>query len=79
MPTTDPCVLGAENAANIKALKETLEDFRTEVRIDIKAIQIGITKLTNHYSERPRWLVVLVITSLASFVCTLATYIIMAG
>ena len=78
MPPTDPCPKGIENTANIKALKETFGDFRTEVRIDIADIRQSITKLVNHYSQRPQWYWVLIASAGVGLITTLATYIIMA-
>ena len=66
MPPTEPCILGAENKTNIEAVMRELQDFKTEVRSDIKDIAACVTKLTNHYSQRLTWSTVLIITSLSS-------------
>lgn len=76
MPDTEQCPKGLANDARITDLKESLEDFRTEVRADILHINNCIDKLTNHYSARPTWFVSLVITALVGIVVFLAQYII---
>lgn len=55
MPPTEPCIQGAENRANIQALKEVFEDFRDEIRVDIDEIRACLVKITNHYSKKPSW------------------------
>lgn len=78
MPPTEPCPKGAENAANINALKEAFGDFRDEARIDIADIRQSVTRLVNHYSQRPQWYWVLIVSTGVGVITTLATYIIMA-
>ncbi len=76
MPPTEPCVKGVENEMNIKALKETFEDFRDETRDAVSEIQKCVKKITNHYSKKPSWFVCSLITGLSTAVGVLAMYII---
>lgn len=62
----DKCPIGAENRANIESLKDALDDFKVEVRTDIKYITICMDKITNHYSKRVSPLITLIISTLAS-------------
>lgn len=72
----DKCVLGAENKANIDNLKEALDEFKIEVRTDIKHINQCVEKITNHYSGKPSWLVLIIVSALLSAVSTMGMYII---
>ena len=76
MPPTEPCVKGVENEMNIKALKETFEDFRDYTRDAVSEIQKCTTKLTNHYSKKPSWFVLIVISGLFTAVSAMGVYII---
>ncbi len=72
----DNCVLGAENKTNIDNLKETLDEFKVEVRTDIKYINQCVEKITNHYSGKPSWFVLIVISVLLAGISTMGMYII---
>ena len=70
------CVLGAENKTNIENLKETLDEFKVEVRTDIKYINQCVEKITNHYSGKPSWFVLIIVSALLAGVSTMGMYII---
>ncbi len=76
MPQTEPCIQGVANQVNIKALKESFEDFRTEVRDDISKIFLCTDKITNHYSKKPSWSVCAIITFLSSLSVALIVWIV---
>lgn len=62
---TEQCVLGAENKTRIIGLEKA-----------IVHIEYNVEKLTNCYSRRPTWGVVVAITTLVGAVSTMALYII---
>lgn len=76
MPPTEPCVKGVENEMNIKALKETFEDFRDETRDAVSEIHKCVKKITNHYSKKPSWFVLILISGLFTAVGAMGMYII---
>ena len=64
MPPTEQCPLGAENKANIENLEKNLDDFKLDVKRYMENTSECLKKLTNHYSQRPTWIVALLITAL---------------
>lgn len=55
-PDEEGCVLGAENKINLQNLSKALDEFKVEVRTDIKYISDNIEKLANCWSRRlPLW------------------------
>lgn len=76
MNDDEKCVLGAENKKDIENLTKALDEFKVEVRADIKYINECVEKITNHYSGKPSWLVLIIITALFSIVSLMGMYII---
>ena len=64
MPDTEQCPLGAENKTRINYLEGDIK----EIKVDIKGIEVSMSKLANHYSKRPSWFISLVITGLVGLV-----------
>lgn len=62
------CPLGVENKTRIDALHESFVTFRDEVRCDIR-------KLVNHYSGRPSWSIMVIVTLLTTMCGALVVYI----
>lgn len=76
MPPTEQCALGAENKANIEGLEKSFIDFRQEIRDDVDEIRKCIVKITNHYSKKPSWAILLTITALTNTLTGLIIYLI---
>ena len=67
MPETEQCPIGVE----LRCRMETVEKAAEEIKESVK-------QLTNHYSSRPQWVVVFIITFLTSALFAAITYIKMA-
>ncbi len=66
MPQTEQCVLGAENRTNIENVKDEMDEFKADMRRYMERMDKNIDKLTNHYSKRAPWSVVLLVSTLSS-------------
>ena len=69
MPPTDPCPKGVKLEENIKALRYDFDDFKSEMKTDIKEIK---EKLLG----RPSWFVLILISGLFTAVGAMGMYII---
>lgn len=79
MPPTEQCPLGAENKANIENLGKNLDEFKGDVRRFMEHTTDCLYKLTNCYSQRPTWLIAIIITALVGLCVGLAQYCITTG
>ena len=66
MPPTPECVLGSENRIRIEHLEKAVDH-----------IDKAIDNLANHWSKRPNWLIVVVITFLTNAVTMLSAYVLL--
>lgn len=69
MPPTESCLKGVELEQKIKSLRYDFDEFKSEIKADIKEIK---EKLLG----RPTWFVLILITGLFTAVGAMAMYII---
>ena len=77
MPITEQCVQGARNEARIDGLEKAVEEIKISNRVTATEIKDSIQNLTNHWSKRPPWLVVGIITALTNAVTMLSAYVLL--
>jgi len=79
MPQTEQCPLGRENKANIDNVKDEVNEFKGDMKRYMETMNECVSKLTNHYSQRPSWIITMLISALIGLCVFLIQYSIKQG
>ena len=62
------------NMERIENVEEEIDEFKKDMKLYMERMDDCVSKLTNHYSQRPSWPVALLVTGLVGLCVYLAQY-----
>lgn len=62
------------NMERIENVEDEVDEFKRDMKLYMERMDENINKLTNHYSQRPSWLICIFITALVGLCVYLAQY-----